>query len=106
MGQYSVVKYYHEGTTEPNFEPSDAENKGKDELNGWKVYEGAVPSPKTATNTIYTRTVSMPAEGASGYAGLAYDLIITSETCQATAAAVADTFKTAPATVLTGWNLK
>lgn len=104
LGIYDTVKYYHEGTTEPTFEPGDAADTGT-ATGGWAVYTGEVPSPATAGNSIFTRTVSSLNATNSGYSGAIYDLIITSETCQATSDAVAATWTTAPSSVVSGWNL-
>lgn len=104
MGAYTVTKYYHEGTSEPVFEPGGS---GDDHTatGGWKEYNGAVPEPNNTSNTIYTRTVSTLKDGCSGYAGANYDLIITSETCQATSAAVTATWENVPESVVNGWSL-
>jgi alternate signal-mediated exported protein len=104
MGSYTTVKYYHEGTSAPSFEPGAAGDTGVAAA-GWQIYTGAVPSPAVSTNKIFTRSVSKLDTDAAGYSGADYDLTITSETCQATAAAVAASWTTAPANVVTGWSL-
>lgn len=87
MGEYIVTSYYHEGPSEPTFEPGDAGDDGTATV-GWKNYTGAVPEPTTAGNKIFIRTVSKLNPAAAGYAGADYTLTITAETCQATLDAV------------------
>ncbi len=109
MGKYKTTNYYHEGTSEPTFEPGETGDTGV-ATTGWAVYTGAVPKPATATNNIYVRSISKfdqeNNKDLAGYAGATYDLTITSETCQATDAAVTATWTTVPAAVKSGWNLE
>lgn len=87
MGKYIVTSYYHEGPSEPTFEPGDAGDTGT-ATGGWAKFTGAVPKPTAAGDTIFIRTVSKLDPAAAGYAGADYTLTITAETCQATLDAV------------------
>lgn len=86
MGKYTVTSYYHEGTSEPTFEPGGT-GDNHTPTGGWAEFTGAVPKP-AAGKTIFIRTVSKLDSAAAGYAGADYTLTITAETCQATLDAV------------------
>ena len=103
MGKYNVVKYYTVLASLENVAPNTS-NIGTDPKTQWVIYTGAVPSAPAGFTDVYTRTISDLSSDA-GYAGAVYDLIITSQTCQATADAVAATFPGAPSGVVTGWSL-
>lgn len=104
MGKYIVTSYYHEGPSEPTFEPGDASDDHTP-TGGWKEFTGAVPKPTAAGNKIFIRTVSKLNPAAAGYAGADYTLTITAETCQATLDAVKTEWSlTAPPSSVT-WGL-
>ncbi len=98
-GKYDTTKYYYEGKTEPITEPTGQSG------DVWRVYTGAVPTPNDKTNSIFTRVVSKLDTGAMGYANAIYDLVITKETCQANADAVAATWSNVPTSVINSWKL-
>lgn len=105
MGKYTVTSYYHEGTSEPTFEPGDADDDHTPK-GGWVKFTGAVPKPTAAGNMIFIRTVSKLDPTATGYAGADYTLTITAETCQATLDAVKTEWSLATLPTSFNWTLK
>lgn len=104
MGKYTTKQYWTENQLIAATEP-DPSNIGTDSKTQWVLYTGAVPSPTVPTNSVYTRAISTLDPSAAGYAGAIYDLFITSETCQATSAAVMATWPGADPGVVAGWHL-
>lgn len=104
MGKYTTTKYWTENAGLAGTEPGPG-NIGGDSTTQWVVYTGAVPSPTVPTNEVHTRAISTLDTNAAGYAGAIYDLFITSETCQATSAAVTATWPGVDPGVVAGWNL-
>lgn len=110
FGVYDTTKYYTESAALADVEPITT-NIGTNPATQWVSYTGAVPAPSAAGKTVYTWSASKLDNTKAGYSDANYDLIITAETCQATAAAVNATWTTAPAslntaeTATTGWKL-
>lgn len=104
MGNYITTKYWTESASVAATDPTTA-NIGSTPTSRWVVYTGAVPSPTVSTNSVYTRSISVLDSAAKGYADAIYDLIITSETCQAFSDAVDATWSGVPASIKTGWAL-
>lgn len=112
MGKFVVTKYYTESSTvqatDPYTNPENPvdTNIGKNPSTHWVVYTGdTAPAPSQAGNTVYTFSRSQVEDGAEGYSDAVYSLVIQSETCQATADAVAATFTTADSSIVTAWGL-
>lgn len=112
MGKFVVTKYYTESSTVQATDPYTSPdspgdtNIGSDPSTHWVVYTGdTAPAPSQEGNTVYTFSRSQVEDGAEGYSDAVYSLVIQSETCQATADAVAATFTTADSSIVSGWGL-